>query len=330
MVHWKRPLRAAIVAGVLCSITIAIGQPQMAIPLVVGAFFTGLADVAEPIGIHWRSMSWTALWLTIGTLLGGFSSRLGYEELIVVMVVGFLCGLAGVVGQRGALNGMLALVMYAIFAGSPITILTNWENTGLVALGGTVQVLVFVIPVMLFSRSSLRSAAHASAPFLDRLRQGFDIKNAFFQHALRLALAMIVATAVSDYLAWPHLYWIPMTVAWVSKPDRDGTDYRVVHRFIGTLAGLLVCLAIIEGLQLHSYGLALFMALGVFTCLVFVRSNYSISVVGVTMLVVGVFSLNGDPLRETIHYRTTATALGCLIAAAFMFMWLRRRSDAEA
>ena len=109
--HWKRPLRGAVIAGVLCAITIAIGQPGMAIPLVVGAFFTGLADVAEPIGVHWRSMSWTALWLTLGTFAGGFSSRFGYMELLAVAIFAFCCGIAGVVGQRGSLNGMLALVM---------------------------------------------------------------------------------------------------------------------------------------------------------------------------------------------------------------------------
>ena len=319
--HWKRPLRGAAVAGILCAITIAIGQPHMAVPLVVGAFLTGLADVAEPIGRHWRSMSWTALWLTVGTFVGGVGSRLGYEELFVVMVVAFICGLAGVVGQRGALNGMLALVMYAIFAGTPETPLANWQNSGLVALGGLIQVLAFVIPVLIFAPTSLRSAISAPSSFSSRIRLGFDAHNQFFHHAIRLSAAMVVATWISDLLAWPHEYWIPMTVAWVSRPDRNGTDYRVVHRFIGTIVGLLICTAVIELFGLQSYGYAPLIAAGVFTCLVFVRSNYSISVIGVTMVVVGVFSLNGEPLWETLHYRTTATALGCLVAAIAMFLW---------
>ena len=156
----------------------------MAVPLVVGAFFTGLADVAEPIGRHWRSMSWTALWLTVGTFVGGVGSRLGYEELFVVMVVAFICGLAGVVGQRGALNGMLALVMYAIFAGTPETPLANWQNSGLVALGGLIQVLAFVIPVLIFAPTSLRSAISAPSSFSSRIRLGFDAHNQFFHHAI--------------------------------------------------------------------------------------------------------------------------------------------------
>ena len=325
--HWRRPLRGAVVAGVLCALTIALGQPQMAIPLVVGAFFTALADVAEPIGLHWRSMSWTALWLTVGTFLGGASSQLGYEELMVVAIVAFMFGIAGVVGQRGALNGMLGLVMYAIFAGTPETHLANWENTGLVALGGLIQVLAFVIPVLIFDPASLRSSREASSSFLSRLRVGFDVHHQFFHHAVRLSIAMVVATWLSDLLGWPHEYWIPMTVAWVSKPDRSGTDYRVFHRFIGTIAGLFVCFAVIEGFHLHSYGYAPLIAAGVFTSLVFVRSNYSISVIGVTMVVIGVFSLNGEALRETLHYRSTATAVGCLIAAVVMHAWLSRLKD---
>ncbi len=325
--HWKRPLRGAVVAGTLCAITIAIGQPAMAIPLVVGAFFTGLADVAEPIGVHWRSMSWTALWLTVGTFAGGFSSRFGYMELLAVAVFAFCCGIAGVVGQRGSLNGMLALVMFAIFAGAPESPINNWENAGLVALGGLVQVCAFVVPVVLFAPSSLRSARSQVVPFMVRMRVGFDLHHVFFRHAVRLSAAMFVATYLSILLEWPHSYWIPMTVAWVSKPDRDGTDYRVVHRFIGTMVGLLVCTAVIEVLGMKSYGYSVFIAAGVFTCLVFVRSNYSISVVGVTMVVVGVFSLNGEPLAETLEYRTLGTAFGCLISAIAIMLWMERSKE---
>ncbi|CAB4624368.1 unannotated protein [freshwater metagenome] len=272
-------------------------------------------------------MSWTALWLTVGTFAGGFSSRFGYMELLAVAVFAFCCGIAGVVGQRGSLNGMLALVMFAIFAGAPESPINNWENAGLVALGGLVQVCAFVVPVVLFAPSSLRSARSQVVPFMVRMRVGFDLHHVFFRHAVRLSAAMFVATYLSILLEWPHSYWIPMTVAWVSKPDRDGTDYRVVHRFIGTMVGLLVCTAVIEVLGMKSYGYSVFIAAGVFTCLVFVRSNYSISVVGVTMVVVGVFSLNGEPLAETLEYRTLGTAFGCLISAIAIMLWMERSKE---
>lgn len=325
--HWKRPLRAAVVAGVLSTICLAMGAPHAAIPLVVGAFFTSLADVADPIGIHWRSMSFTAIWITFCAFLGGISSQLGYEELFVVAIVAFCCGIAGVAGPRAAFNGMVSLVTYTIFAGSPVNILTNWENTRLVALGGVIQIAAFVVPVAIFSPRALRSAQMANSPFLSRLRVGFDFSNPFFQHALRLVIAMAFATALADYLQWPHEYWIPMTVAWVSKPDRDGTDYRVVHRFVGTLAGLLVCFAVIDVFGLHAYGHVGLVMVGVFTCLVFVRANYSLSVIGVTMLIVALFSLTGDALSQTIQYRTAATAIGCLISGLAIFVWLAKSPD---
>jgi uncharacterized membrane protein YccC len=163
--------------------------------------------------------------------------------------------------------------------------------------------------------------------FMERLRVGFDLHHAFFRHAVRLSLAMVIATYLSILLEWPHSYWIPMTVAWVSKPDRDGTDYRAVHRFIGTMVGLLVCTVAIEAVGIKSYGYSVFIAAGVLTCLVFVRSNYSISVIGVTMVVVGVFSLNGEPLAETLEYRTLGTAIGCLISAVAILLWSDRPSE---
>ena len=51
---------------------------------------------------------------------------------------------------------------------------------------------------------------------------------------------MFVATAISELLAIPHAYWIPVTVAWITKPDHDGTVTRVIQRVIGTALGLLI------------------------------------------------------------------------------------------
>jgi len=37
-----------------------------------------------------------------------------------------------------------------------------------------------------------------------------------------------------------HQYWIPMTVAWISKPDSTGTRVRVAQRVGGTALAVLV------------------------------------------------------------------------------------------
>ncbi|CAB4905944.1 MAG: hypothetical protein F2923_00710 [Actinobacteria bacterium] len=322
-VYRTRPIRAAILCTILGMATILVGNPSLAIPLVVGAFFAGLCDTAEPVGDHWRSMSWTTMWLTVGTVLGGLSSNIGYFELFTVAGFAFCCGIAGVVGQRGALNGMLALVMFSIFAGTPARGHSIAIDGMFVALGGAIHLIVVVAASFIVDRSKLQSNAGPTSSFWVRLRSGFSRPHHFLRHGLRLALAMVIATALSDVLEWPHEYWIPMTVAWVSRPDFTGTTTRIIERFAGTVLGIAAALLFIDGFALHDYWLCVVAGAGVGLCLAFVRANYSISVIGVTLVIISLFALQGESVGETLAYRLAATTLACVIAALASVIWMR-------
>jgi uncharacterized membrane protein YccC len=62
---------------------------------------------------------------------------------------------------------------------------------------------------------------------------------------------------------------------------------------------------------------------GVGLCLAFVRANYSISVIGVTLVIISLFALQGEPVGETLVYRLAATAIACLIAAVASLFWMQ-------
>jgi uncharacterized membrane protein YccC len=321
-----RPIRAAILCTLMGMATIYFGEPTLAVPLVLGAFLAGLCDVAEPVGDHWRSMFWTSLWLTIGTVLGGLSSDFGYVELFTVALFAFICGIAGAVGQRGALNGMLALVMYAIFAGTPAQGHSIFIDGLFVAIGGAIHLLVVTATALIRDRTALQSQALEPANFWFRLRSGFDAPHHFLRHGIRLALVMVVATALSDFLEFPHEYWIPMTVAWVSRPDFAGTTTRVIGRFVGTVGGIAVAVLFVDGFALHSYWLCVVAGAGVGLCLAFVRANYAISVIGVTLVIISLFALQGEPVGETLFYRLSATAIACVLAFLASMMWRERET----
>lgn len=322
-VYKTRPIRASIVCAVLGMATIFYGEPSLAVPLVIGAFFAGLCDVAEPVGDHWRSMFWTSLWLVVGTVAGGLSSNLGYLELFSVAIFAFICGIAGVVGQRGALNGMLALVLYAVFAGTPARGHSILIDGLFVAIGGAIHLLVVVAASLIRDRTALKSQASPVPDFWLRMRSGFAAPHHFLRHGIRLAIAMVAATALSDFLEWPHEYWIPMTVAWVSRPDFAGTTTRVIGRFSGTVMGIAAAWLFVDVFALHSYWLCVVAGAGVGLCLAFVRANYSISVIGVTLVIISLFALQGEPVGETLVYRLAATAIACLIAAVASLFWMQ-------
>jgi len=76
-------------------------------------------------------------------------------------------------------------------------------------------------------------------PMIDRLR-----------FALLFAGAVVVATIIAHALDGPRGYWLPMTVAFVFRPDLGPVMRRAMSRVIGTLAGVgIAALVAIAGNQ---------------------------------------------------------------------------------
>jgi uncharacterized membrane protein YccC len=90
----------------------------------------------------------------------------------------------------------------------------------------------------LVSEISFRSTIHR-LPMIDRLR-----------FALLFAGAVVVATIIAHVLDGPRGYWLPMTVAFVFRPDLGPVMRRAIARVAGTLAGVgIAALVAIAGNQ---------------------------------------------------------------------------------
>lgn len=83
-----------------------------------------------------------------------------------------------------------------------------------------------------------RSTIHR-LPMIDRSR-----------FALLLGAAVVVATIIAHALDGPKGYWLPMTVAFVFRPDLGPVMRRAVSRVLGTLAGVgIAALVAVAGNQ---------------------------------------------------------------------------------
>jgi uncharacterized membrane protein YccC len=90
----------------------------------------------------------------------------------------------------------------------------------------------------LVSETPFRSTVHR-LPMVDRLR-----------FAVLLSAAVVVATIIAHALDGPKGYWLPMTVAFVFRPDLGPVMRRAISRVIGTLAGVgIAALVAVAGNQ---------------------------------------------------------------------------------
>jgi len=142
----------------------------------------------------------------------------------------------------------------------------------------------------------------------------------FLIHAFRLTIVITIATAISEATALPHQYWLPMSVAWMSKPDQDGTTTRVIHRVAGTALGLALIGLVDLALRPDPIGFAVISVIGAAITIGFIWMNYATAVTGVTIWIMGLFAMVGDPILETMGLRLSATvAAAALVLLAF---WL--------
>ncbi|MEY4137477.1 MAG: hypothetical protein RL205_1605 [Actinomycetota bacterium] len=325
--QWRRPTLIAIVTGLLAALCVSTDHTSFAVPLAVGAWFTSLSDTRQAFGVHWRTMAWTCLWLAIGASVGGFASTLGYWQLLVVAVVSVLCGFAGSLGGLGLVNGSLTLVMYAIFAGAPVSDRTAAQTGLLVLAGGLVSIAVTFVVYLIGARAQLHEHRPAPESILTRVRAHLGSHDDYLWHGVRLAVAMVAATALAHVLAWPHEYWIPMTVAWIARPDKSLTLERTVHRVVGTLAGIVVVIGLMLTAGHSPYQLAVLVAAGAAMTLIFIRANYALAVTGITIAVMCLFAIEGQSLEINAPYRIAATLIAGVITALSAFLWLPDRSS---
>lgn len=314
-------VRTAVLTLVLVSIAIYAGHPNAGIPLSIGVLFAALAEAGEEVGRRWRTMLWTTLWLMAASLVGGLVSENAIAVVIASTVIAFGAGLAGAAGPRAAVGGVFTLVVFIVYAGDPELPGASLESALLIGLGGVILTVVTILPAIVRDPSVMRVALSAVPPLWPRIREHVVSQDMFLRHAVRLSIVILAATILSEASGVPHAYWLPMTVAWVTKPDVSGTVSKVAARVLGTILGLALGALLLMGLGVSGYWAALVVALAGGIAVAFVWANYAVGVAGITVFVVVMFSFDGDSVPEDLVLRLLATLLAAVMAIAGSFIW---------
>jgi uncharacterized membrane protein YccC len=167
---------------------------------------------------------------------------------------------------------------------------------------------------------------------LQTLRANLRLSSPAFRHALRSAVCLAIAMALTHLLPLSRGYWLPMTVAIVLRADFGATWRFGLLRVGGTLIGLLLTTA-----ALHFGGGGGFwsaLALMALLCFAFrelAAVHYGLAVVCLTGLVVILLSFYGIPAAASVQARAIDTAIGsglALLAYALWPTWERGRERA--
>jgi uncharacterized membrane protein YccC len=152
--------------------------------------------------------------LQFGELASYLVSR---DEIVDVEVVEALRHVAVEVREHSALGATDALAKYF-----------EQFKTSLTSPSSRYVAASFHVP--------LKSTMTAAPPFRRTITRLPMVER--FRFALLLCAAIVLATLLSHVLEGPRGYWLPMSVAFIFRPDLGPVMRRAVARTIGTLAGV--------------------------------------------------------------------------------------------
>lgn len=323
-------IRAAIVTALMSATIIFLDDDLIAVPLTVGAMFAGVVDAAGGPAQRLRAMLWTSGWVALAGAAGGFAASSRGIDLVFIAVAGVICGFAGALGRLGTTVGVLALVMTTLAIAVPSMHMSPLTFGVLALAGGLVQTAVSVAADLIRHPREVFAAVPDQQPVLRRLRAHLSTDDPIFRHALRLGAAMLVGLLISDLSGMTHGNWIPLTVAWLSKPNADGYGSRILARLAGTIIGIVAVVVIVDVFHVQSIGFALLIGAGAYVAIAFLAANYAIAVIGITTVLLSLMTINHEPLIETALMRILATIIGSAIVILAPLVYPPPRTAASA
>jgi uncharacterized membrane protein YccC len=153
------------------------------------------------------------------------------------------------------------------------------------------------------------------------LHANLSLESTAFRHALRLAAALALSTAVYLATGLPRGFWMSITALLVLRPEYGETYIRGIARIVGTLVGAGVATLLVDALGSHpAIVTALLLAFVCSGYLTF-RANYAIFTICITGYIVLLLYLAGVPGLLAAEYRALNTILGGVLALAIYRAW---------
>ncbi|RKE20823.1 putative membrane protein YccC [Streptomyces sp. TLI_171] len=144
------------------------------------------------------------------------------------------------------------------------------------------------------------------------------------RYGLRVALCVAVAEAVVNGLTLSRSYWVPMTVAFVLKPDLGSVFQRAVSRALGTVLGIALT-AVLLAATTNSWALSVTVSLCVALLPYSTAAHYGLNTAVMTPVALLLVQLGGESGAAEFWPRVLDTALASAIVLVFGYLlWPER------
>lgn len=284
------------------------------------AGFPGLDAPAKPRAA-WQAA--TAPLIGVAAAIGVLSTGSATTAVLALGIVGALAGYGFAISIRFAIAGLSVTLALLIAQG-----LFLEPSDAVPALlcgiaGGLAQATWSLLVWLVVDRSAdpldkrwSWQAARAA------LASNLTWASPALCHGIRFGLAL--AAGVATYRALDlteHGFWIPLTILFVMRPERDQTTRRLILRAAGTVLGLILASALTEAIGGDDLALAFALTAAAAFSFGLLTVQYALFTAAITTYVVLLADTLGEPGLRADRERAVGTAIGILIAFLAWAIW---------
>ncbi len=310
----RRGVVVAIPIAAALTLEFALDWPSKG-AIATAAFVCGFTALDAPAGPRAAWQAATAPIVGAAAAIGVLSSQTAPTAPIAMALVGLLAGYCFADTLRLAFAGFGAAVALMIAQGLFLPASDALPALAYGTLGGLIQAGWAFCVWLAGDRAADNDSGWDWARTRSRLRANLTSESPVARHALRFGVALAFGVALYRALGLQdHGYWIPLTILFVLRPERDETDHRLILRAVGTLLGL----AIATGLSLAFDGTQPWIAisLSIAAALTFglLTIQYALFTAAITAYVVLLTDTLGEAALHADAQRILGTAVGIAIA----------------
>lgn len=149
---------------------------------------------------------------------------------------------------------------------------------------------------------------------LQLFKTQLSFQNPRFRHAIRLSICFAIGFALMQHFALDKGAWIMLTSLFVSQISYAETRRRLYQRVIGTISGIVLGV-VLNQIFITTTGQVLLFTASAFAFFYWLRTEYSLSVVFITIFVICAFNIIlADVSLDILLPRLLYTLLGALLS----------------
>jgi hypothetical protein len=324
----RRGALVAVPIAVLLIIELGFGAPTKG-ALATGALLAGFPGLDAPAGPRaaWQAAAAPAIGLV--SALGVLSSQATVPAVLAMALLGAAAGYCFAVSLRFAIFGLSVALALVISQG--LYLPTSEAGPALLygTAGGLAQALWSLVIWIGVDRDTGQESGWSTREALAALASNFNLTSAPARHAIRFGAALAIGVAAYRILGLhDHGFWIPLTILFVMRPQRDETFHRLILRAIGTVLGLVVATAAAEALGGQNLAIAILLSISAALAYGLLTVQYALFTAAITTYVVLLAATIDEGAFHAAGQRATGTAIGILIAFLAWIAWPNPRGGA--